>query len=256
MEKLLFAGKTVIVTGGASGIGKASAAGFAKQGANVVIADVNAEGAAAVAHTLAEEHGGKTLALAFDAGDAAACRAMIDRAAAAFGGIDVLCNIAGIMDWGPLDQFADARWERMLRINLSSLFYLSQQAMPHLVNSKGNIVNMASAAGLLGIAYTTAYCASKAGVVAMTKSLAVEFAAAGVRVNAICPSGVKTPMHTQNAFPEGVNIDLLMRNAPKMYGGELAEADDIASAVLYLASDQARYISGVALAIDGAQTAG
>jgi NAD(P)-dependent dehydrogenase (short-subunit alcohol dehydrogenase family) len=251
-----FAGKTVVVTGGASGIGKASAARFAAAGANVVIADVNADGADGVARQLAAGHGVKTLALGFDAGDAAACRAMIDGAVAAFGRIDVLCNIAGIMDWGPLDQFTDERWERMLRINLSSLFHLSRHAMPHLVRSKGNIVNMASAAGLVGIAYTTAYCASKAGVIAMTKSLAVEFAAAGVRVNAICPSGVKTPMHTQNAFPEGVDIDLLMRNAPKMYGGELSEADDIAASVVYLASDEARYISGVALAIDGAQTAG
>lgn len=256
MEKQRFAGKTVIVTGGASGIGRATAAEFAAAGADVVVADVNADGGDMVARMIAAEYGVKTLALAFDAGDADACRAMIDSAAEQFGRIDVLCNIAGIMDWGPLDQFTDARWERMLRINLSSLFYLSQQVMPHLVKTKGNIVNMASAAGLVGIAYTTAYCASKAGVVAMTKSLAIEFAAAGVRVNAICPSGVKTPMHTQSAFPEGVNIDLLMRNAPKMYGGELAEADDIASAVLYLASAEARYVSGVALAIDGAQTAG
>lgn len=256
MKVQQFEGKTVIVTGGASGIGKASAARFAAAGANVVIADVNADGAETVARGLAAEHGVKALALGFDAGDAQACRAMIDGAAAVFGRIDVLCNIAGIMDWGPLGQFTDARWERMLRINLSSLFHLSQHAMPYLVQSKGNIVNMASAAGLVGIAYTTAYCASKAGVIAMTKSLAVEFAAAGVRVNAICPSGVKTPMHTQNAFPEGVNIDLLMRNAPKMYGGELSEADDIAASVVYLASDEARYISGVALAIDGAQTAG
>jgi NAD(P)-dependent dehydrogenase (short-subunit alcohol dehydrogenase family) len=256
MEVQHFAGKTVIVTGGASGIGKASAARFAARGANVVIADVNADGADGVARTLADEHGVKTLALGFDAGDPAACRAMIDRAVEAFGRIDVLCNIAGIMDWGPLDQFTDERWERMLRINLSSLFHLSRHAMPHLVQSKGNIVNMSSAAGLVGIAYTTAYCASKAGVIAMTKSLAVEFAAAGVRVNAICPSGVKTPMHAQNAFPEGIDIDLLMRNAPKMYGGELSEADDIAASVVYLASSEARYVSGVALAIDGAQTAG
>lgn len=256
MSDKRFAGKCVVVTGGASGIGKASAEMFAAEGANLAITDMNFDGASAVADALSAKHGIKAIPVAFNAAQADSCRAMIDSAMAGLGKLDVLCNIAGIMDWGPVEQFTDDRWERVIAINLSSLFYITKHALPHLIKTKGNVVNMASAAGLVGIAYSTAYCCSKAGVIALTKSLAIEVASAGVRVNAICPSGVKTPMHTETKFPEGINIDLLMRNAPKLYGGDLAEPADIASAVLYLASDEARYISGTTLAVDGAQTAG
>lgn len=251
-----FEGKCVVVTGGASGIGRASAEMFAAEGANLAIADMNFDGAGAVADALSNRYGIKAVPIAFNAAQADSCRAMIDSAVAALDRLDVLCNIAGVMDWGPVEQFTDDRWERVMAINLNSLFYITKQALPHLIKSKGNVVNMASAAGLVGIAYSTAYCCSKAGVIALTKSLAIEVASAGVRINAICPSGVKTPMHTETKFPEGVDINLLMRNAPKLNGGELAEPTDIASAVLYLASDEARYISGTALAVDGAQTAG
>lgn len=180
---------------------------------------------------------------------------MVDEATSFTGGkIDVLCNIAGIMDWGPLDSFSDERWERMLRINLSSLFHISKHAMPRLVESRGNIVNMSSASGLLGIAFTTAYCVAKAGVIAMTKSLAVEFASVGVRVNAIAPGGVNTPMHGSVALPDGVDMKLLERHWPKL--GQLCEAEDIAAGVAYLASDDSRQITGIVLSIDGGQTAG
>jgi meso-butanediol dehydrogenase / (S,S)-butanediol dehydrogenase / diacetyl reductase len=251
-----FRGKQVIVTGGASGIGKASAEKFASEGANLVLADLNFQGAQEVAATLVRDYGIRANAIEFDAADSASCRRMIDQSLAALGTINVLCNIAGIMDWDNLENFSEDRWERVLRVNLSGVFYISRYAMPHLVKSRGNIVNMASAAALVGIPYTAAYCASKAGVVAVTKSLAIEFAEAGVRVNAICPTGGKTPMHAQNKFPEGVDLKLLMRNSPKMYGGELCEPEDIAAAVLFVASDEARYISGIALPVDGAQTAG
>ena len=249
-----FAGKTVLVTGAASGIGKATAERLAGEGADLILADINMAGVQAVAAAIAHANPAKVTAQAFDAGDAAACRALIDQAVAAHGRLDVLCNIAGIMDWGPFAAFSDARWERMIRINLSSIFYLTQQAMPHLLKTKGNVVNMSSDAGLMGIAYTTAYCAAKAGVIAMTKSLAVEFAAAGVRVNAICPGGVNTPMNTGNPFPDGVDHKLLMRHWPKL--GALAEAEDIAAAVAYLASGDARQITGIALPVDGGQAAG
>jgi meso-butanediol dehydrogenase / (S,S)-butanediol dehydrogenase / diacetyl reductase len=251
-----FRGKQVIVTGAASGIGKTSAEKFAAEGANLVLADLNFQGAQEVASTLVRNHGIQASALEFDAADAASCRRMIDRSLAALGTLNVLCNIAGIMDWDHLENFSEDRWERVLRVNLSGVFHISRYAMPHLVKSRGNIVNMSSAAALVGIPYTTAYCASKAGVVAITKSLAIEFADKGVRVNAICPTGGKTPMHAHNKFPEGVDLKLLMRNSPKMYGGELCEPEDIAAAVLFVASDEARYISGIALPVDGAQTAG
>jgi NAD(P)-dependent dehydrogenase (short-subunit alcohol dehydrogenase family) len=252
-----FHGQRVLVTGAASGIGKATATRFAAEGAQLVLADLNADGVRALAESLSKEHGVKATPVPFNAAESASCRELVDAAVEAMGGLDVLANIAGIMDWGPLESFAEERWERMLRINLSSVFHLCQRAMPHLVQSRGNIVNIASAAALLGIAYTTAYCASKAGVVALTKSLAVEFAAQGVRVNAICPGGVRTPMNAGAAsFPEGVDVSLLMRHASKLKDLDFCEPEDIAAAVLFLASSDARFASGTILSIDGAQTAG
>lgn len=241
-------GRAALVTGAASGIGRATAERLAAEGARLLLADLDAAGLEVVAARLGGE------AFPFDAGDAQSCRDLVARAAAAAGRIDILCNIAGIMDWGPMADFGDERWERMLRINLSGVWHLSRAAMPHLVESKGCIVNMSSAAGLVGIPYTTAYCAAKAGVVALTRSLAIEFAGEGVRINAICPTGVKTAMHGAVALPEGVDMALVMRNAPKL--GDLCEAEDIAAAVAFLASDDARKITGVALPVDAGQTAG
>jgi meso-butanediol dehydrogenase/(S,S)-butanediol dehydrogenase/diacetyl reductase len=252
-----FAGKSVLVTGAASGIGKATATRYAEEGADLVLADINADGARALASTLREQHGAKAAGRAFNAADAGSCLELVDSAVATLGKLDVVANIAGIMDWGPLDSFTEERWDRMMRINLGSVFFISQRAMPQLVKTRGNIVNMSSAAGLVGIAYTTAYCAAKAGVVAITKSLAIEFASSNVRVNAICPGGVRTPMNAGAAsFPEGVNIELLMRNSSKLKDIDFCEPEDIAAAVLFLSSDEARFISGTTLSVDGAQTAG
>ena len=252
-----FAGKGVLVTGAASGIGKASATRFASEGAELMLADINADGVRALAAELRERHGVKATARAFNASDAGSCHELVDAAAATLGRLDVVANIAGILDWGPLDSFTEERWDRMMRINLGSVFFISQRAMPHLLKTRGNIVNMSSAAGVVGIAYSTAYCAAKAGVVAVTKSLAIEFASGNVRVNAICPGGVRTPMNSGAAsFPEGVNAELLMRNASKLKDLAFCEPEDIAAAVAFLASDEARFISGTILSVDGAQTAG
>ncbi|SNS25706.1 NAD(P)-dependent dehydrogenase, short-chain alcohol dehydrogenase family [Sphingomonas laterariae] len=241
-------GRVAIVTGAASGIGRATAQRLAREGARLILADLNRDGLA----TVQAETGGDIFA--FDAGDAQSCRDLVAQAVANAGRIDILANIAGIMDWGPMADFDDDRWERMLRINLSGAWHMCRAAMPHLVQTKGVIVNMSSAAGLVGIPYTTAYCAAKAGVVALTKSLAVEFAAAGVRVNAICPTGVKTAMHGAVALPDGVDMDLVMRNSPKL--GDLCDPEDIAAAVAFLASDDARKITGIAMPVDAGQTAG
>jgi len=135
MTQQRFKAKRVIVTGAASGIGEATARLFAANGAAVVCADVNVAAARNVAGSLAHAH-----AVEFDAADAASCKTMIATASQRLGGLDVLCNIAGIMDWDPLPQFTEARWDRMLAINLSSVFHTSRYAMPHLMKSKGNIV--------------------------------------------------------------------------------------------------------------------
>lgn len=258
MTTLRFAGKRVLVTGGASGIGRATAERLGAEGATLALADFDIEGARKVAAAIAAEHGVATTAIAFDAGNPQSCRDMVDAAAAAMDGIDVLCNIAGIMDWGAFCEFSEEAWERMLRIDLSSVFYVTQRAMPHLVKTRGNVVSIASAAGLTGLPYVTAYAAAKAGVIAITKSIAVEFAAQGVRANAIAPGGVKTPMHSKTTNPAGVDQAMVQKVAerhwPKL--GELCEAEDIAAAISYLASNDARFVTGIVHIVDGGQLAG
>jgi len=244
-----FAGKRVLVTGAASGIGRATAILFASEGAIVTIGDINQAGLAETAGMMASA----PQVVRFDAGDFDSCRALVT--AGASDGLDVLCNVSGILKWGPSLEFSMEDFERILRINTMSVFAMCQAALPHLIESKGNIVNTASTAALQGIAYTVAYAASKHAVAAITKSLAIEFAAKGVRVNAICPGHVDTPMG--NSAPPAGDVDwaLVMRNAPKLLEGSCAPSD-IAEAFVYLASDAARKVTGTLLTIDGGQLAG
>ena len=244
-----FEGKKVLVTGAASGIGRATAIRLASEGAAVTIGDINEAGLSETAGMMASV----PRICAFDASDMASCRNLVE--AAAVDGLDVLCNISGILKWGPSLDFSLDDFERILKINTTSVFALCQAALPHLIKSKGNIVNTASTAALQGIAYTIAYSASKHAVAAITKGLAIEFASKGVRVNAICPGHVNTPMG--NAAPPAgdVNWDLVMRNAPKLVDGSCAPSD-IAAMFAYLASDEARKITGSLFTIDGGQLAG
>lgn len=244
-----FQGKKVLVTGAASGIGRATAQLFAREGAQVTIADINEAGLAETAGLIA----GPVATVPYDAEDFASCRSLV--AAAASDGLDILCNVAGMLKWGPTESYAVEDFERLLRINTTSLFVLCQAALPHLVESRGNIVCVASTAGLSGIPYSVAYAASKHGVVGMIKSLALEYAAAGVRINGVCPGQVATPM-TKAPPPEGdINWPLVMRNAPKLADG-ICDPEDIAEALAFLASDASRKTTGALLAVDGGQLAG
>ncbi len=245
-----FQNKVALVTGAASGIGRATALRLASEGATVIAADINATG---LAETAGLANGAITTQ-AYDGSDIASCQSLIARAAA--GHLDILCNIAGLLDWGPTLDFDESRFQRLIMVNLTSVYALCRAALPHLIRSGGNIVNMASTAGVQGTPYTVAYAASKHGVVGITKSLAVEFASKGVRVNAICPGHVRTPM-TDRPPPsdEGVDWALMMRNAPKLPDGS-CEPEDIASMVAYLASDEARKITGAVINVDGGQLAG
>lgn len=244
-----FEGKNILVTGAASGIGRATAIRLAAEGANVTIGDINQAG---LQETAAMMQGSPRIQ-PFDASDFDSCRALVS--AAAVNGLDVLCNISGMLKWGPSTEFSAEDFERILRINTTSVFVLCQAALPHLIKSKGNIINTASTAALQGIPYTIAYSASKHGVAAITKGLAIEFAAKGVRVNAICPGHVNTPMGNAAPPPGDVNWDLVMRNAPKLENGT-CEPEDIAGLFAYLASDDARKITGALFTIDGGQLAG
>lgn len=246
---MLFEDKNVLVTGAASGIGRATAIHFAAEGAKVTIGDMNAAGLEETAALMAS----RPVIQPFDAMDNESCQQLVSVASRE--GLDVLCNIAGVLKSGKSEEFSLEDFDLVMRVNTYSVFTLCQAALPHLVTSKGNIVNAASAAALQGIAYTAAYCASKHAVAGITKSLAVEFASRGVRVNAFCPGLVNTPMTQQKAYPEGLDMTLLMRNAPKLLDGA-CEPEDIAELIAFLASKKASKITGALFTIDGGQLAG
>jgi len=243
--------KVALITGAASGIGRATAIRFAEEGAKLYLADINEVGLAETVELLPEGSTANTASL--NVTDSAACTQLVEACVAAYGKLDVLCNIAGIAMCKHLTEITDEEWSRMVGINLDGVFFLSRAAIPHLIKSQGNIVNMSSSAGREGQAYNSGYCATKAAVLMLSKSMAIEFSKQNVRVNAICPGMVKTPLTKEFNMPEGADMALLGRMFPLLEG---ADPSEIAAAVAYLASDEARFITGIDLPIDGAQTAG
>ena len=246
-----FENSRVLVTGAASGIGRATALAFAAEGARVLGADLNTAGLQETA-ALADANG-VFYGASYDASSREACFGLADAAREFMGGVDVLCNIAGFAQSRHFTEYTQAEWEKMLAVNLSGVFYCAQAVMPMLLETAGCMVNMASSAGLVGQAYQASYCATKGGVVMLSKALAMEYAGRGVRVNAICPGSVATPLVENFTMPQGAEPQLLQRLYPLL---ETAQPEEIAAAVLYLASPEARYITGITLPIDGAQTAG
>jgi len=242
---------SALVTGAASGIGRAVAIRLAAEGARIVLGDRNAAGLAQTAAII----GDAAVTAVLDVTDESSCKAIVDLAVDRHGGLDILCNIAGVLDFGRFGDVDRQRWDRVISVNLTGVYHMCRMALPHLVASRGNIVNMASAAGLVGIPYNAVYTASKHGVVGLTKALAREFSKEGVRVNAVCPGGVKTPMIEQ-APPEGVDWEMVMRSASWLNGGKMSEPADIANAVAFLASSEARMITGAAFSVDGGQVGG
>jgi len=244
-------GRIAIVTGAGSGIGRAVAQRLANDGATLVLGDRNVEGVEQTARDIGE----RATAVSLDVADEVSSRAIVERALSLHGKLDIVCNIAGVLDFGRFADLDANRWDRVISVNLTGVYNMCRAAMPHLIETKGNIVNMASAAGLVGVPYNAAYTASKHGVIGLTRSLALEFSKEGVRVNAVCPGGVKTPMLEQTP-PENIDWSMVMRSASWLNDGEMSDPADIANAVAFLASDHARMISGSAMAVDGGQTAG
>ncbi len=230
-------GKVALVTGAAGGIGAAVVRRLTDDGAAVVGADLEptADG------------------IRCDVTDEASCAAAVAHILDRHGRLDILANVAGIGRAAAITDVDPAEWRRIIDVNLTGTFLLSQAAVPGLLESTGCIINMASVAGLRATPYNAAYCASKGGVILFTKSLAIELAAGGVRVNAVCPASVDTAFLRNFSLPEGADLSLFARAASPM--GRRVEADEVAAAVAYLASDDARNISGTTLVIDGAATA-
>jgi NAD(P)-dependent dehydrogenase (short-subunit alcohol dehydrogenase family) len=234
---------SVVVTGAGSGIGRAAAVRFAREGARVVVADLAAEAAEAVA----AEVGG--IAVVGDLSDPAVADRVVATAVDTYGGVDVLVNNAGIMDrMSAAADVTDAEWDRVLRVNLTAPFLLTRAVLPHmLAKGKGAIVMTASEAALRGSAAGAAYTASKHGLVGLTRSIAVMYRDAGIRANAIAPGGTSTGL-TVDADPAALGPRIVGGYAKNI--GRIAEADEQAAAIVFLASDAARNINGAVLPVD------
>ena len=247
-----FEEKNIIVTGAASGIGRATALRLGNEGGRVWCVDINLVGAQQTADEI-RAFGGRAEASALDVTHRDACQQFMDKVIAAWEGIDVLCNIAGISGMARFEEETLDQFQKMLAVNLVGPFNLSQAAIGHLLKRKGNIVNLASVAGQIGQAYTSSYSASKHGLVGLTKSIAMEYGRQGLRANAICPGGVNTPLISKINFPKDIDFTLIDRYNFLPW---FAEPEEVAAMVAYVASDEARYVNGALLAIDGGISAG
>ncbi len=247
-----FDNKNIIVTGSGSGIGEATAKRFAKEGANVLCLDINESALSEVVEDIKSD-GGKASAKVLDQTDSSAVVNVVDGFVAEVGELHCVANIAGIGGMVKIDDETPQSFERMMQVNTFGPYYFCMAAVPHLRKTKGNIVNLASTAGVIGQAYTSAYCASKHALVGITKSLALELGRDGIRVNAVCPGSVDTPMIRDFDLPEGIEVDLIGR-----YGflPNFCKPEDIASMVAYAASDEAHYVNGAILSVDGGTSAG
>lgn len=245
-------GKAALVTGAASGLGKGVALALARAGADVCIVDLNAAGLEETASAV-RALGVKAHVHAADLSKADSCPAAIAAAVEAFGRLDALCNVAGIIVFTHAHEMKQADWERTIAVNLSAPFYLIQAATPHLLKNDGAVVNVASSGGLIGEAYVGAYCASKAGIIHLTKALAMEYVKQPIRFNAVAPGGMMTNIAANIKMPDGVDYELIKRFSG-MRG--LVEVDDVAELVAFLSSDAGRGYHGACISIDKGITAG
>jgi NAD(P)-dependent dehydrogenase (short-subunit alcohol dehydrogenase family) len=245
-------GKAALVTGAASGLGRATALALAKAGADVCLVDIKKAGLEETASQVTGL-GTKAHIHATDLSVAANCPAAVAVAVDAFGRLDALCNVAGMIVFAHAHEMKAADWEKTLAVNLSAPFYLIQAAIPHLLKTDGAVVNVSSSGAFIGEAYVAAYCASKAGLNHLTRSLAMEYMHKPIRFNAVAPGGMMTGLAAELKFPEGMERSLMQR-----YSGlrGLVEVDDVADLVAFLASDASRAYHGACISIDKGITAG
>lgn len=243
-----FSGKKVLVTGGASGIGRCTALRLADEGADVVAVDVNGEALVSVAAEAAESPG-SIVALPGDVSSEDGARAIVSGALETLGSLDVLVNVAGILSFGHSHEVTLDEWNRLLAVNLTGTFLMCRESIPHLIATKGNIVNLASTASHAGQPWAVAYSATKGGVLAMTRELAVEYAEQGLRCNSVSPGAIDTPITLSFSLPDGANPKLLRRVTPL---GPFGRPEGIAAAIAFIASDEATHMNGADLRMDGA----
>ena len=245
MQRL--AENVVMVTGAGSGIGRASAIRAAAEGAAVYCLDIDQESAESAAQEIVDA-GGRALASSCDISDAAAVKACVADCVSQLGGLHALVNMAGILRFDDTEQLSLDSWQRVLDINLTGTLLLCRAALPHLVASGGSIVNAASTAALSGLPCGAAYSASKGGVLAMTRSIAVEYAKRGVRANCVCPGDIKTDMTRGIDFPENMDYSLMGRIS-SLTGAKGAEV--VAGVIAMLISADGAHITGEDIRVDG-----
>ncbi|CAN5469685.1 SDR family NAD(P)-dependent oxidoreductase [soil metagenome] len=250
-----FEGRVALVTGGAMGIGKGIVEAFAREGAGVGIADVNAEAAEGLARTI-ESAGGRALATIGDVSAAEDAERMVAETVAGLGRLDVLVNNAGIqpVDWYyRVEETPEKVWDRILGVNLKGTFLMSKYAIPRIREAGGGaVVNMASVQGLQSMPRVPSYAASKGGVLSLTRNMALDYARENIRVNAVCPGTIDSEMVRAAARAEGGDIEANVQRYGAFHPiGRIGVPEDIAQAVLFLASDRAAFITGEHLSVDG-----
>lgn len=241
--------KVVIVTGGSYGIGRAAAIGFAQRGAKVVIADIDVPRGEETLRRI-REAGGDAIFVKTDVSSEADVASMVQKTVETYGRLDCAFNNAGIHKvFTSMLDFSSSDWEEMINVNLKSVWLCMKYEIPEMLKAgKGAIVNTSSAAGLVGAPSNPAYPASKHGVVGITKSTALEFARKGIRVNCVCPGPIRTGM---NESLVAVNPEMVKAMDQKVPMGRIGEPEEVAAAAIFLCSDEASYITGVALPVDG-----
>jgi NAD(P)-dependent dehydrogenase (short-subunit alcohol dehydrogenase family) len=247
----ILAGRRVLITGGASGIGRATTALFAREGASISVVDVDESGGQTIVQSIVEK-GGQAVFIRCDVSLAIECQNAVQRSIDELGGIDVLINSAGIIRRATVVETTEAEWDRVMNVNVKSVYLLAKYAVPALIQAGGGvIINISSGWGLVGGYKAAVYCASKGAVIQLTKAMALDHGAQGIRVNCICPGDTDTPMLREEARQLGEPEDQFLADAAHRPLGRIGKPDDIAQAALYLASDAASFITGATLVVDG-----
>lgn len=245
------AGKVALISGAGSGIGRAMARRFAREGAAVAVVDRDEESARGVARELVAE-GGKAVPIGADVSRADACRAAVEQTLEAFSRLDILCNNAGVMLRAAVTETDEGDWDRLMAVNAKSVYLMCRAALPTMIGQGGGVIlNTASGWGLAGGPRAAAYCAAKGAVVQLTRAMAIDHGPQNVRVNCLCPGDTETPMLREEARQLGEPPGVFLARAAARPLGRIASPDEVAQAALFLVSDEAAFVTGAILVVDG-----